>query len=305
MNLPSLARNAAPPEAAASDGWLWVDGHYENFPVASRLLPRRERALVMALYRFARFADDLADEGSARDEERLVALAQLEAQVQALFACRESSKPVPRLPVVQALARLRDQMPSLGAEPFLALLSAFRQDVTKTRYANRRELLDYCARSAQPIGRVVLAIFGIHDRQLERLSDALCNALQLINFWQDAARDAERGRLYVPLADLERYGLSPEHFPHKGGHEALMHELCAWTLTFLREGCALLPHLPRRLAWEVTATIAGGMRILERIAQARYDVRSRPVLRWRDAPALLRIACAVRNNGPTALVLEP
>jgi len=291
---------------AASTGALHVDGHYENFPVASWLVPHPQRPLVVAFYRFARHADDIADEGDAPATLRRARLASIAADIERLWASAPDGPAslTPSLaPVVAGLAPLRKAMPGLSRRPFLDLLSAFAQDIDKHRYDDRTELLDYCTRSANPVGRVMLRLFDIDDAEADRMSDAICTSLQLINFWQDAAIDAGRGRVYVPLADLARHGLSADRFPAAGGHGVLMQEMCAWALASMQEGAPLLGRLRGRFRWEIALTIAGGTRVLQKIAAAGFDVRERPTLRWYDAPSLLRLAVAVLRRGADALTL--
>lgn len=291
-------KSPAAPRASA----IGVDGHYENFPVASWLIPRAQRPFIQAVYRFARHADDVADEGDSPDAERIAALAALGSEVERLWA----GHPAETLtaPSVRGLAPVRDGFPEIGAGPFLALLSAFAQDVHKKRYADETELLDYCSRSANPVGRIVLRLFGLADPQADTESDAICTSLQLINFWQDAAIDARRGRVYVPLDAFARVGLDPDRFPFEGDHRALMQAQCTWALGLMQDGSALLGRLRGRLRWEIACTIAGGVRILEHIAARGYDVRERPVLGWYDLPIIVRRAVAVMRRGASALRLE-
>ena len=179
--------------------------HYENFPVASLLCPPALRPAVTALYHFARTADDLADEGSASPEHRLADLAEYRRD---LLATARSTPPS---------LRWQAQFAALGAQlerhalplPLLhALLDAFEQDVRNPDYADRAALLDYCSHSANPVGRLLLHLYGIDDRLSLQQSDAICSALQLINFWQDLSVDGPRGRHYVPLADLQAHAVS-------------------------------------------------------------------------------------------------
>ena len=177
--------------------------HYENFPVGSWALPRRLRPAVHAIYRFARTADDLADEGEATPAERLAALA---AYRQALARIEAGDTPADD-PVFTPLAAAIAAH-TLPMAPFYDLLSAFEQDVTTTRYADFGEVVAYCRRSANPVGRLLLALYRVDDDLSLRQSDAICSALQLINFWQDLGVDASRGRLYVPATDGARHGVT-------------------------------------------------------------------------------------------------
>ncbi|HOB00781.1 MAG TPA: squalene synthase HpnC [Casimicrobium huifangae] len=265
-----------------------VDQHYENFPVASVLLPRSIRPHVVAIYRFARHADDVADEGNAAAEKRLEALASLDREVRAMFAGTPASEL--SLPTVRALYGLRIAYPQMTAEPFTDLLSAFAQDVVKKRYDDFPQLLDYCRRSANPVGRLMLALIQVGDPQALRASDQICSALQLINFWQDAAVDASRGRVYVPQEDFRALGQTDASFPQYPAHRALVQRQCERTLAMMTEGTTLLRFLSGRFRIEIAMTIAGGLRILEKIAANDYDVTRRPVLRWYDLPRLIIIA---------------
>jgi len=263
-----------------------VDQHYENFPVASLLIPADIRPHVVAIYRYARYADDLADEGEVPDAERVAALSALDHDVAAMFTGAPGESAVTR-----GLVPLRDAgIAGIHPQLFRDLLSAFSQDVAVKRYATHEQLLDYCRRSANPVGRLMLALTGIQDERALAQSDAICSALQLINFWQDAAIDASRGRIYVPLDDLARFGVAAETFPAAGGHEALMRAQCQRCADLMRSGTPLLARLRGRFRLEIAFTIAGGLRILEKIAANGHDVRTRPVLRWYDSPRLIFLA---------------
>lgn len=267
-----------------------VDQHYENFPVASALLPPAIRPFVVAIYRFARHADDVADEGDAAAAERLTVLARLDREVRALFAGTPAADL--SLPTVRGLHGLRAAYPEIAVEPFTDLLSAFAQDVTTNRYDDFPQLLDYCRRSANPVGRLMLALIRVNDAPALHASDQICSALQLINFWQDAAVDALRGRVYVPLEDFHALGQTVTDFPQYPAHRALMQRQCERTLAMMHDGSALLPFLTGRFRVEIALTIAGGLRILEKIAANDYNVTRRPVLRWYDLPRLIIIAWA-------------
>jgi squalene synthase HpnC len=256
-------------------------GHYENFPVASVLVPARYRDAVIAIYRFARTADDIADEGSAAPGDRhraldtfslaLDAIERGDTPAEAPFADLAPAVRRHRLPI----ALLRD------------LLSAFAQDVDVTRYPTFADVLDYCRRSANPVGRLLLAMYRIDDARALAESDAICTALQLANFWQDVAIDWRKNtRLYLPLEDLERFGVPLWHVAHGMCDERfsqLMAFETARTRTLFVSGRPLIRRLPWRLGLELTAVIAGGMRVLERIDAVRGDVfMQRPVLGKRD-----------------------
>jgi len=266
-----------------------VDQHYENFPVASFLVPAELRPHVVAIYRFARHADDVADEGNAEPSARLMALANLDGDVEALFSGRQVTSPT-----VLALASLRDMaIPEIDERPFRALLSAFKQDITTHEYQDFAQLLDYCERSANPVGRLMLALMGVHDQAAKHASDKICTALQLINFWQDAALDAARGRIYVPKDDFLRFNTTPIGFPQYPLHRALMRHQCERTETLMDGGLSLLDHLSGRFRLEIAFTIAGGLRILEKIRRSDFDVQTRPRLHWYDSFRLVFLASRV------------
>ena len=263
-----------------------VDQHYENFPVASFFVPPQIRAHVVAIYRFARHADDIADEGDADDATRLSQLAALHGDVEALFRLEPAS-----IPVVQALAPLRDAaIPGINAQPFLDLLSAFSQDVHTKRYDTFDELTDYCRRSANPVGRLMLALVGAQDVASIRASDQICTALQLINFWQDALIDVSRGRIYVPQQDFAHFNVSDQNFPCYSDHRTLMQLQCERARSMMLAGAPLIRVLRGRFRIEIALTVAGGLRILEKIERNQFDVRIRPTLRWYDAPRFLFLA---------------
>jgi squalene synthase HpnC len=250
--------------------------HYENFPVASFLLPRRLVPAVEAIYAFARSADDLADEGDAGPSERLAALATYNAQLDRIAAgehCADSM--FARLAAVVAQYRL-------PLQPLRDLLSAFSQDVVTTRYADFPGLLDYCRRSANPVGRLMLALYGVQGERDLRESDAICTALQLINFWQDVAIDIAKGRIYIPQDSLARFGVTAQDI-EQGRTAPAWRALMAFEVARAREmilsGAPLALRLPGRIGWELRMVVQGGLRILEMIERVEYDVfRRRPRL---------------------------
>jgi squalene synthase HpnC len=255
-------------------------GHYENFPVASLLVPLKLRPAILAVYRFARMADDFADEGDAPPAERIASLDGFEAALDALAAGSTPATP-PFPEIAAAIARHR-----MALAPFRDLLSAFRQDVTTTRYATEAELLDYCRRSANPIGRLMLRIFEADSPANVVASDAICTALQLINFWQDIAVDWLKGRIYVPAEHMLRFGVTEEHFAEArcdDAWRALLAFECARARSLLESGRPLTRALPWRLRLEIAGVLAGGHRILDGIDAAGGDVfRRRPKLSGRD-----------------------
>lgn len=262
--------------------------HYENFPVASLLCPPALRPAIVAIYGFARTADDLADEGDATPGQRLADLARFRADLDATAAGQPTSGRWPGVfePLARALATHALPVPLLRD-----LLSAFEQDVHNPPYPDRAALLDYCRRSANPVGRLLLHLYGIGDRSDLARSDAICTALQLINFWQDLGRDQRRGRNYLPAADLARHGLGSAPggaMPDSPGLRACLRELCQWARGLMLEGAPLALRIPGRAGWELRLVVQGGLRILEKIERLQHDtLHRRPTIGKSDAPLLL------------------
>ena len=271
-------------------------GHYENFPVASLLLPAHLRPPVVAIYRFARTADDYADEGDLTASERLARLRHLGDELHRIERGERPQSPLAR-EVAQAVAR--HELP-LGL--FHDLLDAFAQDVVKSRYANFAELLDYSRRSANPIGRLLLHVFDAAGTETFRRSDLICSALQFINFWQDTAIDYAKGRIYLPQDDMQRYGVAEAQLAASEASAAfreLMRLQVARTRAMLHEGAALGRMLPGRIGLEIRMVVAGGDTILQKVLDVNCDVfRARPVLRAPDWIAML--ARAVFSDGRRA-----
>jgi squalene synthase HpnC len=268
--------------------------HYENFPVASLLLPKHAVPAVQALYRFARAADDIADEGTAPHHLRLQALDELSLQLETPESAHQA--------LIQDLAPFisQGQLPVVYLQQ---LLSAFRQDVSQdtrsddVRFATMTSLLDYCSRSANPVGRLMLHCVGAPcSASSFAASDAICTSLQLINFWQDLAKDAVNGRVYIPQEIFNQYG-SPSG-PKHSGYAPMMAALCLDARQRMVAGAPLLEKLQGRFKAEIALTMAGGLRILDKLAAVNYDViHHRPKLGWRDAPACLAIVFALyRGN---------
>jgi phytoene synthase len=248
-------------------------GHYENFPVASLLLPASMRLPVQAIYRFARHADDIADEGNDPAALRLERLAALRAQLDAIDAGRPSDWPELAAAVVQH---------GLPTHLLRDLLSAFSQDVTVRRYADYDALLDYCRRSANPVGRLLLALFRAQDPILLTQSDAICSGLQLVNFWQDVAIDWRKGRVYIPQTELQRHGVDEAQIEAQRADPAWAALLAAQVeraRAMLSSGAPLARALGGRIGWELRLVVQGGLRIAEKIDAVAGDVfRHRPVL---------------------------
>jgi squalene synthase HpnC len=280
--------------------------HYENFPVASWLLPARIRPPIEAIYAFARSADDIADEGNAADAERLAALERylealdaIEARSEALTGVSPMRQHLPDefLSIGEAIAQY-----DLPVELLRDLIDAFKQDVLKKRYVDYAELRDYARRSANPVGRLLLHLFDrfgpkgkarvpLRSVEARGWSDAICSALQFINFWQDVALDWKKGRVYIPQEDLARFGVTESQIAAgraDAGWRSLMAFECARSRELLLSGAPLGRVLPGRFGLEIRATVHGGLRILDRIDAVSGDVfRHRPALKPSDWIAIL------------------
>ncbi|MGF1677773.1 MAG: squalene synthase HpnC [Candidatus Methylacidiphilales bacterium] len=272
--------------------------HYENFPVGA-LVPKAMRPHVHAVYAFARTADDIADEGY--DDPRLIhhdgtalspqeRLLTMHAYQSDLEACLNGGGWRPEhdwifLPVADTIEKY-DLPPSL----FRDLLSAFKQDIVQTRYETFDQVLDYCTRSANPVGRLVLHLHGIRDEKLHRLSDGICTGLQLANFWQDVSVDLGKNRLYIPLQDMARNGVDESQLfagHATEGFTRCMQDMVERAWVRFRVGRDLTRYLPFPLSWEIRLTWLGGTTILKKIEQQGFDtLSSRPKLRKRDLPLL-------------------
>lgn len=264
-----------------------VRTHYENFPVGSMLVPKSRRRHVHSIYAFARTADDFADEdyeNGLGQVERLEALDDWERKLEACYRGEASH------PVFIALAETAREL-QLPIQLFRDLLSAFRQDVIKRRYPTFDELLDYCARSANPVGRLILLLFDYHDESLHRLSDQICTALQLANFWQDVSVDLKKDRIYLPVDEMERFRVTIDDL-REGNfnwhYAALLEYQITRTKELFDRGRPLPALVDGRLAWELRLTWLGGMRILQKIEARGYDTLSaRPQLTRVDKARLL------------------
>ena len=242
--------------------------HYENFTVASWLLPREKRKHAYAIYAFCRFVDDLGDEFGG---DRLRAL---DAWEEDLLRCYEGTPQHPYMVALQETIRTFD----IPKQPFLKLIEANRMDQVNTRYATYRELEHYCEHSANPVGHLMLYVFGYRDGERQRLSDHTCTALQLANFWQDVARDYAMGRIYIPLEDMTQFGYSEEQLA-QGAITREFRDLMAFEVErargLFRHGLMLLDTLDGRFKLDVELFSLGGMRVLDAIERQRYDVLSR------------------------------
>lgn len=248
--------------------------HYENFTVVSWFVPRDLRQHFCNVYAWCRWADDLADE-TFQPRESLMLLDWWQRELMACYAGK------PRHPVLVALQETitRFQIPP---DPFLDLLTAFRQDQEVFRYETFEELLNYCRHSANPVGHLVLYLTGCHTPQRVVLADAVCTGLQLANFWQDVAEDYHRGRIYIPQTECRRVGYSEEMFARgefNAPFRTLMKGLVNEAAVFLRRGRQLVPLMPRRFQVPILLFVRGGLEILKAIAAADYNVwQKRPVL---------------------------
>jgi phytoene synthase len=259
--------------------------HYENFPVASWLLPPGLRTPIEAIYAFARNADDFADEGARPDADRIALLDGYARNLDRIARRERPDDPV--------FSRLHDAIVAhdLPIGLFHDLLDAFRQDVTKKRYETFDELMDYCRRSADPVGRLLLALFRRDDPANLRDSDAICSSLQLINHWQDVAVDWGKGRVYLPQEDLRQFGVAERQIAEgrvDGAWQDLMRFECQRARAMMRSGAPLGTRLPGRMGLEIRAICAGGLRIIERIETVNGDVfRRRPTLNAADGARIL------------------
>jgi phytoene synthase len=256
-----------------------TSSHYENFPVASLFLPRDKRKYVCAIYAFARTADDFADESGLTPAERIESLNTWEEM---LLECAEGTA---HDPVFVALAETMDRF-QIPVDLFRRLLQAFRQDVTVHRYETFEDLLRYCENSANPVGRLILLLFNYRSEQMAQLSDHICTALQLTNFWQDVRVDLDKDRIYIPLKDMRDFGYSePDLLRRRFTDEfrrLLAFEIHRTRALYLK-GRPLLSSVGKDLAFELRMTWSGGTRILEKLEGLNYDVfRHRPTLKLSD-----------------------
>lgn len=279
-------------------------GHYENFPVASWLCPPAIRPAVVAIYHFARTADDLADEGDATADQRLQALGDYRAALDHALNGNGLVRHSGRwsgvwVPLARAVANHR-----LPVALLHDLLNAFEQDVRHTaarhRYADTDELLAYCRLSANPIGRLLLHLYGITDAQANAQSDAVCSALQLINFWQDISVDHARGRHYLPGDLLDRHGVAIEDFSADADPvvqarcRAVVVACCEQARALMLQGAPLVHRVPGRAGWELRLVVQGGLRTLDKIEAIGFRTwLERPALRSTDLPLLLWRAAAM------------
>jgi squalene synthase HpnC len=293
-----LHQLSLPPDVAAPLERSWTEaesfaycsaltlGHYENFPVGSALMPKSLQPAVHSLYAFMRTADDFADENrKAGDEaERMAWLESWEAML---------LEAQPKHPIFIALKSTLRQYP-LPIQWLQDLLHAFKMDVTVRRYETWNQLLEYCHYSANPVGRLILTLFGYRNEELYRLSDSICTGLQLANHWQDVAIDLKKDRIYLPQVDMKRFGVSVETLL-KLDDKTNLQRLMAFEVSRARElfqqGKPLPERVAGRLRWELRFTWQGGVRILDKIESANYDVFGhRPVVSKMDW-AIIALRC--------------
>jgi squalene synthase HpnC len=254
---------------------VFAKSHYENFPVVSFLVPKRLRKHVAIIYWFARSADDIADEGNEKPEVRLIKLNEFELKFkQALNGKPDSA----------FLSALSETITTLNLTPkhFTDLIFAFKQDVVKKRYDNYEELLNYCNHSANPVGRLILELFNVRNKDAYYYSDEICTALQLTNFFQDTKIDFNRGRIYYPQAEMDKYGVTEKVFELNENNlnlQKLVKFNVERTRVLFNDGKKLLKLLKGGLKLEISWTVRGGEAILDKISKNNYDVlNKRPVL---------------------------
>lgn len=290
---PIVLEQSISPSTSVADAFAYCENmartHYENFPVGSLLVPKAKRKHVYSIYAFARTADDFADEGygtATTQADRLQLLDDWEFQLENCY------RGIATHPIFMALAETVREL-YLPLELFRDLLSAFKQDVVKARYADFSEVLDYCRRSANPVGRLILLLFGHRDEQLHKLSDCVCTALQLANFWQDVAVDLEKDRVYLPQNEMQRFGYNEaELFAREFNprYAELLKFQVERTWQLFAYGRELPQLVSGRLSFELNLTWHGGTRILELIEQQGYDtLNQRPkITKWDKVVLLMR-----------------
>ena len=267
--------------------------HYENFPVASLLLPKKLRRPVETIYAFARSADDIADEGDAPDTRRLADLAYYVSQLDAIAAGQT--------PKEALFARLAEEIQQhhIPLQPFRDLLSAFSQDVKKKRYANLVEIIDYCRRSANPVGRLMLHLYGDDDPRHLAYADAICTSLQLINFLQDIAVDYQKNRIYLPQDEMAAHHISEAQIARgdpSGLWQVFMLKQIERARSLLQAGAPLAHQLKGRIGLELRMTIRGGETILRKLhADPGCVFHHRPVLTKIDWLAIVGRTLVMRR----------
>ncbi len=262
----------------------FANSHYENFPTASVLVPKELRKHISVIYQFARTADDFADEKDYDSKKRLELLNNFENQLYDALNGKWTSN------LFYALSNTINEK-NLTIENFTNLISAFKQDTFKDRYYSFDELLNYCKNSANPVGRIILELFNIADKESFYLSDKICTALQLTNFWQDVKIDYSKNRIYLPIEDLSKYNVTEKDFENYKANsnfkELISFEIARTKELFL-DGKKLLHFLPIKLKYQIKMTILGGQEILDKIEKQNFDVLSkRPKLEKIDLVKLV------------------
>ena len=285
--MPAASAQTEPAPRQAAD-----TSHYENFPVASFLCPAHLRPPIAAIYAFARTADDIADEGDATANQRLADLADLKADLVAAHLGQPGTGRWPQVfgPLSSMMEKFR-----LPVNLLADLITAFEQDVVKTReaaiYANRAELLAYCHYSANPVGRLVLHLYGVTDDASLVMSDDICSALQLINFWQDLGVDIARGRYYLPADECAAFGLAPNNLSvlqQNPDATVLIANNVHFARTLMAKGAPLVKKVPGRAGWELRLVVQGGLRILDKIEAMKFaTLWHRPKITPWDVPLMV------------------
>lgn len=262
-------------EQAYRNAANFAKSHYENFPVVSLFLPKQLRKHVAVVYQFARQADDIADEGVKSVEWRIENLVSYEDSLRKCLLGEFDNQ------FWEALHNTIEEF-KLSPKNFLNLISAFKQDITKKRYESFDEVLNYCERSANPVGRIILEFFDIRGADAVKYSDSICTALQLTNFYQDVSVDIIKDRIYIPLDELKKFEVEQNQFEFKkinANFKKLLEYQVERNRKLYEEGRKLLPLLPRGLQRQIRMTILGGEKILEKIETIDYDVlETRPKL---------------------------
>jgi squalene synthase HpnC len=262
----------------------FATSHYENFPVISFLISNKLKKHIAIIYKFARLADDIADEGSLTQQDRIDKLDEYKKDLS------DSLKGNFRTPFWQAINNTVIEL-KLTHSLFSDLLVAFKQDVTKKKYKNFQEILDYCKYSANPVGRLILELHGIFDEEGKKLSDSICTALQLVNFYQDLSLDFLKGRIYIPVDEMESFSITEIDFEKKENNSnfsLLIKQQIKRARELFHNGYGLIDRLPFKLALEIKWTILGGEEILNIIEKNNYNVLTvRPVLNKKDFIRLL------------------
>jgi squalene synthase HpnC len=266
--------------------------HYENFSVASWLLPKKLRQPFQVIYAYCRWSDDLSDEHDGSEEACAKSLEDLCWWEQGLDHCFQLDHPVPNHPVYIALRNIIKQF-RLPKQPFADLLVAFRRDQVQCRYAAFDELLDYCRYSANPVGRIILPLISETEPTPEQLlwSDSICTGLQLANFWQDIARDSEIGRCYIPQSVAEQFGVDIENLQDSSTFRKMIQYLVTDARTRLQAGFPLVDSVPKTVQKDIALFIRGGLAILDAIEKNNYNViNQRPVVsQWTKLRLIINI----------------